>query len=72
MTKDFCDGFVSACGADLALPATYCDEHVLDNTAGATAEYWSYPLDIGGKKRIYYFRVYDRTCSSYSVAHIIQ
>ncbi|CAN0083513.1 unnamed protein product [Ectocarpus sp. 6 AP-2014] len=47
MTRDFCDGFVMACGADLALDATYCDEHVLDySDENAAREYWSYPLDI--------------------------
>ena len=49
MTRDFCDGFVMACGADLALDATYCDEHVLDySDENAAREYWSYPLDITG------------------------
>lgn len=51
MTYEFCDSFVTACGAELALPDTYCNEHVLDNRADAPVEYWSYPLDIDGKKR---------------------
>lgn len=50
MTFEFCNSFVSACGVELALPATYCDEHVLDNSVDAPVEYWSYPLDIDGKK----------------------
>lgn len=50
MTYEFCDSFVSACGAELALPATYCDEHVLNNRADASVEYWSYPLNIAGKR----------------------
>ena len=51
MTYEFCDSFVTACGAELALPATYCEEHVLDNRADAPVEYWSYPLDIAGERR---------------------
>lgn len=46
MTREFCESFVDACGTELALPATYCDDHVLP---GAVTEYWSYPLDIDCK-----------------------
>ncbi|CAM9179985.1 unnamed protein product [Ectocarpus sp. 12 AP-2014] len=47
MTRDFCNGFVIACVADLALDATYCDEHVLDySDENPAREYRSYPLDI--------------------------
>ena len=45
MTAEFCTDFVDACGKELALPASYCGEHVLD---GDVTEYWSYPLDIDG------------------------
>lgn len=49
MTEDFCEDFVTACGQDLSLPATYCGEHVL---AGTTREYWSYPVDISGERSL--------------------
>lgn len=48
MTQEFCDEYVTACRADLDLPATYCEENVLP---GGGVEYWSYPLpdDFDGK-----------------------
>lgn len=45
MTSEFCEKYVKACGDDLALPATYCDEHVDGDN-----EYWSYPLDVEGEQ----------------------
>lgn len=46
MTAEFCESYVTACGADLDLPNSYCAEHVLE---GSKTEYWSYPLNIVGE-----------------------
>lgn len=50
MSAEFCDSFVTACGADLGLPNSYCAEHVLD---GSKTEYWSYPLNVVGESRVH-------------------
>eukprot|EP00752_Nemacystus_decipiens_P008421 g7527.t1 len=46
MKYEFCDSFVTACGAELGLDTEFCEEHVLDNRPDAPAEYWSYPMDV--------------------------